>query len=497
MSSGSIHQLSDADAIFLSMESETSGGHVGALMILDPSSCPGFDLESLREHIAERIALVPRFGWKLQQAPLGLDRPYWVEAEGFDARDHILRTAIPSPGNVAQLNALASRLHAQQLDRTRPLWEAWLIEGLEDGRFGLYLKTHHCLVDGSGGSGLAEVLADLTPEPAARPTVPSAYLESAPAAPGAYDVAVRALGNAVKRPLALLSHARRGFADWSTPADESATSSEPPRLFFNRNISRRRAFATTSLELQRVRDLAKQHEVKLNDVVLSIVGAAFRRWIKQHGESTDASLVALCPVSTRSEEAGLGNQITNMAVALGTELADPIERLRATHRSSQRAKAAISRGSFDWIATLGESLAPAAITALMKLTNLAGDTAPLPGNFVVSNVRATPMPLYLCGARIASMMPLSILSIGQGLNVTVVSYCDRVDVGILVDPDLIPDAGPLADLFEAGLEELELAGTGVVYETHEREPAQDDGLLAEALLSPHLVRPPEVCRPAA
>jgi len=135
-------QLSDGDAIFLSMESPNSGGHVGAVLLLDPSTCEDFSFDKLRSHIASRTELIPRFSWKLQSVPLGVDRPYWVEAEGFHPRDNIIRTAVPSPGNIQQVYALASRLHAQPLDRSRPLWQVWFIEGIEGGGAAIYMKTH-------------------------------------------------------------------------------------------------------------------------------------------------------------------------------------------------------------------------------------------------------------------------------------------------------------------------------------------------------------------
>jgi WS/DGAT/MGAT family acyltransferase len=462
MAPGTPHQLTDGDAGFLSLETPESGGHVGALMVLDPSRCEGFDGEALRAHVAARMALVPRFGWKLRPVPFALDRPYWVEAADFDPRDHVERIALPAPGDLEQLTSLAARLHAQPLDRSRPLWEVWCIEGLSDGRVALYWKTHHCLVDGTGGSGLAAVLADPSPEPSSRPRLPEAFDEATPAHPDAASVVTRAVRNAAERPLRLLGHLGRGLRDLAaTGGDSEAAVVE--RLSFNRKVGRRRAFATTSLEFERVRDLKKHFDVKLNDVVLAIVGSAVHRWLRERGEVPERPLVAMCPVSTRDGAEGPGNQITSMAVSLETDRPDPKNRLRAIHELSQRAKRAVSRGSFDWIASVGESLVPAAAQLLVRATGLVGDAAPLPANFVVSNVRGTPMPLYMNGARIESLMPMSMLSVGQGLNVTVVSYCDRLDVGIIVDPDLIPDPWALAACFPVALDELELAAEGVVH----------------------------------
>ncbi|MDJ0868504.1 MAG: wax ester/triacylglycerol synthase family O-acyltransferase [Myxococcota bacterium] len=454
------HQLADGDAVFLSIETPASGAHVGALMVLDPSSRPGFRVHDLREHIAARLALVPRFGWKLQSVPLDLDRPYWVPAEDYDPLEHIVHGAVPAPGTPQQLAALASRLHMQPLDRTRPLWEAWCIEGLADGRFALYLKAHHCLLDGSSGNGMAAVMADLTPD-AATPQIPEGFREAPPAPPGALEVWTRAAQNAVARPGRLLGHLGRGMRDLAGAARPAP---EPvPRLAFNRSVGRRRALATASLSFERLRDLKKHFDVTVNDVVLALVGSALRRWLRERSELPDQPLAALCPVSKRGDQDGLGNEITNMAVSLATDLDDPAERLRAIHASAQRAKQGVSRGSFDWLAAVGESLTPGAAQLLARTVGQLGDAGPLPGNLVVSNVRGTPVPIYLGGARVESMMPMSMLAPGQGLNITLVSYCDRIDVGILVDPALVADPWELAAHFEPALEELEAAANGVVH----------------------------------
>ena len=373
----------------------------------------------------------------------------------------MIRTALPSPGDDRQLAALASRLHALQLDQTRPLWEVWVIEGLSGGRVGVYMKTHHALVDGAGGAGLTEILADLSPEPAPEPMVPAAFVEDAPDAPTRLDVVTRSLRNAAARPARFLDHLGRGVRTLARGSAERGP--EVEKLSFNGAVGRRRGFAMARLEFDRVRDLKKHFDVKVNDVLLAVVGSAMTRWLRERGEPVEAPLVAMCPVSTRDEES-MGNQITSMVVPLATDEHDPARRVKAIRENSQRAKAEVAKNRhFDWIAAMGESMAPAFTQLLVRASALAADSAPLPGNFVFSNVRATPMPLYLGGARVESLMPMSLLSVGQGLNVTVVSYCDHVDVGILVDPDLVPDAWDFAAQIERALEELELAAEGVRY----------------------------------
>jgi len=432
-------------------------------MLLDPSQCDDFGFDKLRAQIASRVGLVPRFGWKLQEVPFELDRPYWVAAEGFIPSDHVIRTAVPSPGTIAQVYELAARLHAQPLDRDRPLWQVYCIEGVEGGRVAIYMKTHHCLVDGTGGAGLAEVMADLTADATGPIFAPDAFQETTPTAPSAGEVVSRALRNGVERPAKLASHLRRGLAQLWEARDDDEAVGDVERVCFNKTVSKRRAFASTSFQFERVRDLTKHFDVKVNDVVLEIAGSAVRRWLRDRGEAPTRPLVAMCPVSTRGDEQGLGNQITSMAVSLCTDLVDPAERLRAIHRSSQRAKQRLATANFDWTGVMGEGFVPAVAKLLVKAAEYAGDTGPLPGNFVVSNVRSAPVPLYIAGARVESMIPLSMLAVGNGLNVTLVSYCDRIDVGLVVDPELIPDAWELAGYFPTALEELETAAEGVVH----------------------------------
>ncbi len=464
MAPSTVNQLSDADAIFLSMEGPNSGAHVGAILLLDPSTCDDFSFEKLRRHLAARTELIPRFSWKLQDVPLGIDRPYWVEAEGFHPRDNIICTAVPSPGNIEQVYALASRLHAQPLDRSRPLWQVWFIEGVEGGGAAIYMKTHHCLIDGTGSAGLMEVMADLLPDATAPMFAPDGFAEERPSPPTTADIMLNAYRNSTQRPAKMARHLRRGLADlWKNRGNEHAVG-EIEHTCFNKAISKRRAFASASFDLERVRDLTKHFDVKVNDVVLEIAGSVVNRWLRVRGEAPKRSLVALCPISTRGDEKGLGNQVSSMSVSLCTDIADPAERLRGIHKNSRHAKQGVENGSFDWTAVMGESFMPAFTQMIFRAAELGVDSAPLPANFVVSNVRSTPIPLYIAGARLESMLPMSLLAVGNGLNITLVSYCNRINVGIIVDPELIPDPWELAELFPMALEELETAAEGVVHQ---------------------------------
>ncbi|MAE96516.1 MAG: wax ester/triacylglycerol synthase family O-acyltransferase [Deltaproteobacteria bacterium] len=467
MTSSSAYQLPDGDSVFLAMETDVSKAHIGSLTLLDPSSSPDFSFAGFVDHVGKRLELVPRFTWKLKEVPLGFDNPYWVENPDFDYRKHIHRIAVPSPGSVQELAKLASYLHEQPLDRSRSLWELWFIEGVADGKCALYMKVHHCLMDGASGAGLSEVLADLTPDADRPMVVPEVYDEATPREPTSWELLRNGLRNDSNRRRALVGHLGRGLKEMALEAlgqSEAPLVDEVPRVSFNGQLSKRRGLAYASLPLEKVKDLKKHFDVKVNDVVLAVVSSALRRYLRDRDELPEQPLVVMCPVSTRAaDDAKLENQITQMSLPIATDEGDPIARLAEIHANSNRAKEEVKAGSFDILNAMGESLSPGLMSMLVGAADLAGDSGPLPGNFVVSNVRATPVPLYLAGARVDTLMPMSVLATGQGLNVTVVSYCDKIDIGLTVDPEMVPDAWHLAEYFPAALDELESAAEGVVH----------------------------------
>jgi WS/DGAT/MGAT family acyltransferase len=465
-----LHQLASGDAVFLSTETATAWGHIGGLSILDPSTTTGFGFEKLVRSVEARIPLVPRFTWRLREVPLGLDEPYWVESERFDVRHHVRRIAVPAPGGMQQLGELAGHLFSRPMDRSRPLWEIWLIEGLEGGRFAMFMKTHHSLMDGQAGVGLAEVMTDLSADATQPPLVPDVMNEAPPKAPGLLDLAWNAARNTAGRQVKRAGHVATAFDSFvwkplTRGADAPAQPawSEVPKVSFNAGVSERRYFACTSLDLEALKEIKKHFDVTLNDVVLEVIGGALRRWLRAKGELPEQPLIALCPVSLRDTgDQRLNNQVTTMAVSMATHLADPAERLRAIAGSSRRSKESMG-GSFDVLAALAESFAPGVVSAVTNAAALAAESIPLPGNLVVSNVRGTPVPLYMAGARVDAMFPMSVLQSGQGLNATVVSYMGTMQFGFTVDPDLVPDADDLTEQVQRAFEELQSAAEGVVH----------------------------------
>ncbi len=455
-----MRQLAPLDAVFVSLETPNTPTHIGGLTLLDPSTSAEFSFERLREIVGSRLGLSPRFGWKLREVPFGLDLPYWVDDERFHLDDHVRRIAVPSPGGMAELTELASYLFSQPLDRSRPLWEVWFIEGVEGGGAALVMKMHHCLMDGVSGAGLAELLCDLQPEPTEAPLLPVDGKERAGPGPGWSDITRRGIENALERPRHLARHlksfAAKTIESWREP-DALPTPGRVPRASFNGPIGRRRALACAELPFDAIKSVKKHFDVTVNDVVLAITGGALRRTLAERDELPSESLVALVPMSTREQgDSKLGNQITECTVSWATDVADPAERLRRIHDSARRAKDATRSTGANVMQACGEVLPPGLFNLLYRGAQNASDL-PMPGNAVVSNVRGTPVPLYIAGARVEGMYPMSILAPTQGLNITVVSYCGRVFFGFTVDPDLVPEPWRIADAIAPALAELEEA----------------------------------------
>jgi WS/DGAT/MGAT family acyltransferase len=443
------------------MEAPGAPQHVGGVTLLDPSRAPDFGFEKLVRVVDERIRLAPRYTRKLREVAGGLDRAWLVDDPGFDVRGHVHRVGVPAPGGMRELAELVGFLFATPLDRRRPLWEMWLIEGMAEGRVALLMKSHHCLMDGQAASGLGSLLCDLEPEPSQPREAP--VLEPAPE-PSEAAVALRALRNALGRPAARLrlgrSLLRQGVNALRALRDPEAPplGISMPRVSFNGNPGPRRAFACASVPLADVKDLRKRFDVTVNDVVLAITGGAVRRYLEQRGELPKQTLVVAIAVSTRAEgDDSAGNQVTAAAVPWGTDRADPVARLRRIHRAAEKVKRTARREEAQLLAQAGEAFAPGFLSFVMRNFGSAGAGIAMPANALVSNVRGTPVPLYVGGARIESMYPLSILAPTQGLNITAVSYCARIDVGFTVDPDLVPDPWRLADAIPLALEELRAA----------------------------------------
>jgi diacylglycerol O-acyltransferase / wax synthase len=461
-----MRRLGGLDAAFLYAETPTWHMHVSALLLVDPSRAPDFSFDALKAVTVERLPSVPQFRWRPVEVPLGLDRPVWVEADDFDPDYHIRRIGLPAPGGPHELDELIGRLIGYKLDRSKPLWEMWVIEGLGDGNVAVLTKIHHSIIDGVSGAGLAEILLDLEPTPN-RPAsevrdslhhhgVPNGWrlfgqglVTAAFATPWRM---ARYSAELTRKAVTIVGHLRSDRPP-TTPL-------QTPRTRFNAPITPHRSFAAASIPLPRVKALKDAYEVKLNDVVLAVCAGALRRYLQHIDELPTNPLVAQVPVSLRAEgDDQVGTKVGPMFTSLATDVEDPVKRLLAIHDHTTRAKAMRQALSAHGIMGLTETTPPGLLTLAARMYTAAGleQHGPPLYNVIISNVPGPPFPLYMAGAELTRMYPMGPLILGGGLNITVLSYQGSLDFGFLTCPETAPDTEFLAAGVPLALEELERA----------------------------------------
>ena len=470
-------QLSGHDAAFLYSDTTHSNSNVTLLHIYDQSTAPGgvVRFKSILAHIESRLGKLPGFRRKLQRVPLDLDLPYWVEDEWFDLEYHVRHIALPKPGDWRQFCIQVSRIHARPLDLSRPLWELYVIEGLDSfldlppGSFALLTKTHHAAIDIEHGSEITMLLHDTTATPP--PDAPPApwFAESPPRRSA---MVWRGLQHALAAPLRLGGPVSRVLAR-TAPAIFSRASDLllrpdrlPPSTRFNSVVSPHRVFDTRRFGLDEFKTIRNAVPgATVNDAVLAVCGGALRLFLEGEGELPAASLTAITPVSVRGSEAGNDQPALHwMHVQLGTDIADPIERLTAV-RDQTAASDSVSRAIGARELTDIEQHAPAATLALTsKLLGRAaagiGRRAPL-ANCTVTNVPGPSQPLYLCGARMTYFSAIMPITDGMGLVLAVTSYDGRIVISPTSCRELMPDPDAFAQCLRNSFQDL-LAAAGKV-----------------------------------
>jgi WS/DGAT/MGAT family acyltransferase len=452
-------RLSALDASFLAQEGPAAHMHVGALLRFEgpPPSC-----EALCDHVRGRLHLVPRYRQRLAFPPLETGRAVWVDDARFALEYHVRDTALPSPGSDEQLRALVARVHSQALDRAKPLWELWLVSGLEDGGFALISKNHHALVDGVAGMDLVAAIFDLAPVPAPVPHGDAAWTPQP--APSAADLAARGVRAALRAPRELVSRALDAAARPAEALEAARDAVEglgeiawemanpAPSTPLNVEIGPHRRFAWVRCELAEVKRVKDALGGTVNDVVLAVVTGALRRWLRARGVRPEGlELRALVPVSVRrqDEHGAMGNRLVAMRAPLPVYVADPVARLEVVRHAMDALKTS-KQAVGGAVLTRLERFAPPALLAQASRLNFSTRLF----NLLVTNVPGPPVPLYLLGRELLDLVPVAFLPRQQALAVAAMSYAGRIDFGLLGDYDAMADLDDLGGHLEASLAEL-------------------------------------------
>ncbi|MGE0668887.1 MAG: wax ester/triacylglycerol synthase family O-acyltransferase [Sphingomonadales bacterium] len=490
-----IQKLSGMDASWLHFESEDVPLHV--------ASCPIFQLpegtdaetffRQVKELVKQRAPALKNYRIRRVDTPFGLDHPVWHDdVANIDFDYHIRRVRLPKPGSLEQLEAACSRIAAAPMDMNRPLWEYHLIEGLQGNRVCLVIKIHHAVIDGESGVMQLDMIMDPTPEP--RQVVLPDGLPSGTEAPHMWELLSDAFLRFMQQPLTMLEALPRmaeAANNYSTVMMDRLTNGEQlgraaPPTSFNRAISRSRRYVMASMPLDEAKAIKNALKVTLNDVVMSVCAGALRRYLLRTGGQAGEELLAMVPVSLRRGDAAtdhMGTLVTGMVCGLATDIDDPVDRLRAINKRSRAAKAEVEATKGAMIQNYNIAGAPLALRLASQLyggLRLADLVRPM-FNVTISNVAGPRVPLYLNGARMLHYHPLSLVTHGLGLNITVQSYCDTLDFGLISCARLLPDLAELRDDLLASFEELRQAVLGAA-------PAADPQATVRELTRPRAGR---------
>lgn len=466
-------QLGILDAAFINMEHKNVPQHIGSIGIYDQSTAPDGKVrfKSLIRHFERQIKKIPMFRTRLIQAPGGFARPYWIVDDNFDVEFHLRHIALPYPGDWRQLCIQVARLHSRPLDMSRPLWEAYVIEGLKDidgipkDCFAIYVKIHHSLIDGGGGSEFMAAIHDLEPvvheedlpdeifEADARPSrsqllnaSTKSYINNAwNLTKGGYSLTQEAARTALKL----------------VKGEIKAPPLDAPTTRFNQPVSPYRVIESSSLSLKDFKMIKDITGTKLNDVALAVVSGAMRKYLEAHNEMPERSLVASLPIDmrTRVGDTGEGNQIGSIFTSLNSHIDDPIERLKAIHRSTNDAKEFGENTPARDALKLAGAMSPRLTKFLLDayVDNKLTRHSPLKINTVISNIMGPDFPLYCCGAKLLRYHGLGVLTPGVGIFHLIFTYCGEITLTILADRAIVPDPGFYRECMDAAFEELKLA----------------------------------------
>lgn len=470
-------QLSGLDATFLYLETPTTFGHVNGLMIFERPNEEFDPYAAVYAKFGSLVGELAPLRRRLVEVPLGLDHPYWVDDPNFDLDFHIREIHLARPGMVDQLADQVSRIVGRPMDRSRPLWEVYVIDGLDTGHWAMLTKYHHATIDGAAGQIMLNALTDTAPD--AAPPAPSATWE-AESLPSSTELLRKTAINLAGHPVKALRVTTRlvgqladnaGIDSVSSAASKAGSaikalarlgkddgpklslprvSSAPPTPW-NNPITGHRRFAMRTASLENVKQLKAATGGTVNDIVMAICAGGLRQYLLAHDALPDRPLRAMVPVSIRTgeEEDPWTNRVSAIFAELPTDVEDPLERVARCREAMADAKRQLDLVPADQLGDLAQFSAPVLSTSAMRLASrlgLAHRIGGAPFNLVISNVPGPRKPLYFAGAQLVNQFPVSIVTEGQGLNITVVSYMDRLDFGFIVDRELVPDVWDLADM---------------------------------------------------
>ena len=489
-----MRQLSGLDTSFLSIETATQFGHVASMTVYDADEhrIPGQFYAAITKTIEERIHLLPLLRRKLAMVPFGLDHPYWIDDADFDLDFHVRETAVAPPGTDHQLGELIGRLIGRPLDRSRPLWEVWIIEGLSGGRVAMLQKVHHCTIDGVQGVEMLTTLLDV--DRAGRSIEPPRGKWRGEPVPSPQDLLARTAMNWTRNPARFFKLQRQAVATVRGMAKQAGFSGLPaamglmqipglgealakvlpansrpeqfptfadrpaPKTSFNKAITPHRRFAFRTLSIEEAKTVRRAYGVTLNDVVLAISAGALRDYLIAREELSTEPLVAMVPVSIRTEsEANVySNRVTSVLCPLHTQIADPVERLQAIHRSMKSIKEMQAAIPANLLTDLAHFAPPAVLARASRVVTRTKvlDRLNPPFNVIVSNVPGPNVALYTSGARLQHFYPVSTIVDGQGLNITVQSYLGNLDFGVVACRELVENPWEITDGLARSLDEL-------------------------------------------
>jgi WS/DGAT/MGAT family acyltransferase len=458
-----MQRLSGLDASFLYLETAKQPLHVCSILELDTSTMPGgYTFDRLKDALNLRIKAMPQFREKLADSRFNPDHPVWVDDKDFDVDRHLHRIGLPSPGGRHELAEICGHIASLPLDRSRPLWETWVIENVagtdahEGGRLAIITKMHHAGIDGVTGANLMSTLCSTEPDAPAPDPVEGVGDASS------LEIAVSGAVKFVTRPLRLVNvvpTTLSSVVDTVKRARSGLAMAAPfaaPKTAFNANVTGHRNIAFAQLDLEDIKAVKDHFGVKVNDVVMALVSGVLRKFLADRGELPDNSLVAMVPVSVHEKSDRPGrNQVSGMFSKLETHIDDPAERLKSIAEANSVAKQHSSAIGATLLQDWSQFAAPAVFGIAMRVYASSRLTEARPvHNLVISNVPGPQVPLYFLGSEVKAMYPLGPIFHGSGLNITVMSLTGKLDVGIVSCPELLPDLWDMADDFEVALNEL-------------------------------------------